>query len=261
MTTVAKALDLLDLFGHATPRLGLSEAARLSGLNKATCHRLLTDLTAAGLLEQVGAAREYRLGPAVLRLAALREATVPMLSAARPELERLAEATGETAHVSLLVGGRLKAVDHAYSARHSMRVMMSDADDLPFHATASGLAVLAALPADRRGALLASPLPALTPMTETDPARLALRIDEVRARGHAESLGGFQTDVHSLAVPLFGADGACAGALAVAAPAARMTPAARALIRAALIRAGLSITTQWGGVPPGDFAASWRQAA
>lgn len=200
MTTVAKALDLLDLFGHATPRLGLSEAARLSGLNKATCHRLLGDLTAAGLLEQVGPAREYRLGPAVLRLAALREATVPMLAAARPDLERLAEATGETAHVSLLVGTRLKAVDHAYSSRHSMRVMMSDTDELPLHATASGLAVLAAAPPDRRLAWLVPPLAALTPLTETDPARVILRADETRARGHAESLGGFQADVHSLEI-------------------------------------------------------------
>lgn len=261
MTTVAKALDLLGLFDRARPYIGLSEIARLSGLNKATCHRLLGDLVAAGLLEQVGPAREYRLGPAVLRLAMLREATVPMRSAARPELERLAEATGETSHVSVLSGQRLKPLDHAYSSRHPMRVIMSDADDLPFHATASGLAVLAALPDAQGAMLLSGDLARLTPMTETDPARLAARIDLARRRGFAESLGGYQVDVHSLAVPLFGADEACAGALAVAAPGLRMTETARALIRAELGRAALTITAHWGGVPPEDFAARWRQAA
>lgn len=261
MSTVSKALDLLDLFGRTSPQIGLSEAARLSGLNKATCHRLLTDLANAGLLEQVGTSREYRLGPAVLHLAALREASVPALTAARPVLERLADSTGETAHVSLMIGGRLKSVDHAYSSRHTMRVIMSDTDDLPFHATASGLAVLAALPADQRAGLLAGTLARLTAWTETDPARIAQRASEVRRLGYAESIGGFQADVHSLAVPLFGPQERCAGALAIAAPAARMTPATSRLIRAELIRAGQSITTQWGGVPPDDFSASWRRAA
>ena len=68
MGTVGKALDLLDLFTRGQPQLGLSQLARASGLNKATCHRLLTELESRGLLEQTGPAREYRLGPATLRL-------------------------------------------------------------------------------------------------------------------------------------------------------------------------------------------------
>ena len=98
MGTVGKALDLLDLFTRQRAQVGLSEIARLSGLNKATCHRLLTEMESRGLVEQIGAAREYRLGPAVLRLAALRESAVPTRDAAMPVLQRLARATGETAH-------------------------------------------------------------------------------------------------------------------------------------------------------------------
>lgn len=258
MTTVAKALDLLTLFTRAQPQAGLSDLARRAGLNKATCHRLLTDLAAAGLVEQVGTAREYRLGPAVLRLAALREAAVPLQAAARPVLDWLADTTGETAHLSVLVAGRLQALAFAYSARHATRVMMSDADVLPFHATASGLAVLGALDRAARDAVLAAPLPALTPLTVTDPAALRGIAACVRAEGFAESIGGFEDDVHSLAVPLFGADGACFGALAVAAPKARMQPAA---VLPALMQAAARITTQLGGQPPADIAARWTAAA
>lgn len=258
MSTVAKALDLLSLFTRAEPQAGLSELARRAGLNKATCHRLLTDLAAAGLVEQVGAAREYRLGPAVLRLAALRESAVPLQSAARPVLDALAETTGETAHLSVLVAGRLQALAFAYSTRHATRVMMSDADVLPFHATASGLAVLGALDPAAREAVLAAPLPALTPLTVTDPAALRGLAAAVRTEGHAESIGGLEPEVHSLAVPLFGADGACIGALAVAAPRARMQPAA---VLPALMQAATRITTHLGGQPPEDIAARWRAAA
>ncbi len=261
MGTIAKALELLDLFRPGQAQIGLSEVARLSGVNKATCHRLLGDLCAHGLLEQIGAAREYRLGPGVLRLASLREAAVPMRSAAQPVLEHLAETSGETAHLSLLVAGRLKSIQHVYSGRHATRVMLGDTDDLPFHASASGLAVLAMLPTARQATVLAAPLPAITPRTETDPARLLARLQTARAEGHAESAGGIEADVHSLAVPLFGADGACAGAVAIAAPMARFTAATRPLIRAALMRAGLEITQAWGGVPPADLTAIWRAAA
>lgn len=255
MSTVAKALDLLSLFTRAAPQAGLSDLARRAGLNKATCHRLLTDLAAAGLVEQVGAGREYRLGPAVLRLAALREFAVPMQAAARPVLDWLAEATGETAHLSVLVAGRLRALAFAYGARHVTRVMMSDTDELPFHATASGLAVLSVLPRAARDAVIGASLPRLTALTDTDPAALRAKAAAARVEGYAESIGGFQADVHSLAVPLFGPDGGCIGAVAVAAPMARMRPAA---VLGPLMQAALRITTQLGGLPPDDIAARWR---
>jgi DNA-binding IclR family transcriptional regulator len=238
MGTVGKALDLLDLFTHGQPQLGLSQLARASGLNKATCHRLLTELESRGLLEQTGPAREYRLGPAVLRLAALREAAVPTREAAMPILRRLAEATGETAHLSHLVAGRLQTLAFAYASRQGVRVMMEDADFLPFHATASGAAVLAHL-AD------AEPVIAATP----DPDTLRARIRDARTKGYAETLSTFEKDVHSLAVPLFDATGTCTGALAVAAAAPRMTPDLHATISTTLIAAGAEITALWGGQP------------
>lgn len=238
MGTVGKALDLLDLFTHGQPQLGLSQLARASGLNKATCHRLLTELESRGLLEQTGPAREYRLGPAVLRLAALREAAVPTREAAMPILRRLAEATGETAHLSHLVAGRLQTLAFAYASRQGVRVMMEDADFLPFHATASGAAVLAHL-AD------AEPVIAATP----DPDTLRARIRDARTKGYAETLSTFEKDVHSLAVPLFDATGTCTGALAVAAAAPRMTPDLHATISTTLIAAGAEITALWGGLP------------
>jgi len=69
---------LLDFFSRARPQVGLSDMARLSGMNKATVHRLLNELTARESVKQTGTGREYQLGPAFLRLAALRENAVPM---------------------------------------------------------------------------------------------------------------------------------------------------------------------------------------
>jgi DNA-binding IclR family transcriptional regulator len=239
MGTVGKALDLLDLFTKAQPQHGLSQLARASGLNKTTCHRLLTELESRGLVEQTGPAREYRLGPAVLRLSALREAVVPARDAAMPILRRLAEATGETAHLSHLVAGRLQTLAFAYASRPGIKVMMEDADILPFHATASGAAVLAHHP---------DPDPLIT--AAPDPIALQTRVIQTKANGYAETLSTFEKDVHSLAIPLFEATGTCTGALAVATASPRMTPALHATITTELIRAAQDITALWGGQPP-----------
>lgn len=264
MGTVGKALSLLDWFGQAPVQtrgeIGLSDLARLARVNKATCFRLLGDLAASGLVEQVPGSRAYRIGPAVLRLAALREAQVPTREAAMPVVRALAEATGETAHLSHLVAGRLVTLGFAYAAAHGLKVMMEDADTLPFHATASGAAVLAFLPEAAREAVLAGPLPKLTPATGTDPAALRARIADVRAAGMAEAPGTFEADVHGFAVPLFGPSGVM-GAVAVAAPVPRLTEPLRGAIRAALMRAGAEISGLWGGEVPADLQTRWRQAA
>ncbi|MBV0911776.1 IclR family transcriptional regulator [Anianabacter salinae] len=248
MGTVAKALSLLDLFTLARPEIGLSDLARLSGMNKATVYRMVSELQAEGLLEQTGT-RAYRIGPAVLRLAALREATVPLRAAAMPLLQRLSDRTGETVHLSFLEGGKLGTYAFTYADAHGTSVRMEDAAVLPFHATASGLAVLAYLPPDRREALLTPPLAGFTAATQTDAARIRAALSQVRASGIAVSTGGFEADVSSLAVPLFAADGSVTGALAVATPVSRMTDALRARIAQALTDTAPALGALWGASP------------
>ena len=207
----------------------------------------------------MGAAREYRLGPAVLRLAALRETAVPTRDAAMPVLQALARATGETAHLSLREGDKLVTLAFAYSPAHATKVMMEDADILPWHATSSGLAVLAFLPEAECQALLARPLPRFTQATQTDPTQLRLRLDEVRAKGCAETLGTFQSDAQSLAVPLFAPGDQAVGALGVAVPISRMTPDLQVTIRREVTAAAADIITLWGGQVPPAIAALWQR--
>jgi DNA-binding IclR family transcriptional regulator len=255
MGTVAKALSLLDHFTRARPAVGLSDLSRLSGLNKATTYRLLCELQQGGFVEQTGQAREYRLGPAVLRLATLREAAVPLRDMAAQALQALADATQETAHLSLLQVGRLTMLSYAYSPRHGTRVTMEDAQVLALHATSSGLAVLAFSPPAMVDSLLAAPLEKRTQDTLTDPAAIRAALAAVRRTGIAESVGGFEKDVHSHAMPLFDAQARVIGAMAVAAPVARMTPALKSLIRRALRHEANALTRALGGFPPDDFPA------
>lgn len=253
MGTVAKALSLLDLFNRSRPQIGLSELARLSDMNKATVYRLLGELAQQGFVEQVGSGREYRLGPVFLRLAALREVAVPMRDLVQQVLRELSDATQETAHFSLVQGDRLATLAYAYSPVHGTRVTMEDAEILTFHATSSGLAVLAYAAPDVVESVLNGPLDMRTPDTVTDPAHLRGLLIKTRATGIAESIGGFEEDVHSHACPIFDARQAVIGAIAVAAPLARMDADLTRTIRRAVKQHALDLTRLMGGFPPDSF--------
>lgn len=253
MGTTAKALSLLTHFNHGRLEIGLSDLTRLSGMNKATVYRLMSELQEVGFVEQLDDARSYRLGPQVLRLAALREASVPILSASRRVLRELSEETGETTHLSLLQGDQLASLSHAYAPQHATKVMMEDAEVLTFHGTASGLAVLGFAEPGFVERVLNGPLEARTAHTQTDPAAIRALIADVQATGMAQSVGGFEAEVHSHAVPIFGPDRAVIGALAVAAPTSRMNEAQKQAIPEALRAAGLALTQRIGGVCPPDY--------
>lgn len=256
MGTVSKALSLIEFFNRDRPLIGLSDLTRLSGMNKATVHRLLTELTAQGYLEQVGSNREYRLGPVFLRLAALREAAVPTKELTSQVLRRLADVTGETAHMSRMQGQVLSTADYAYGPLNATRVMMEDAAIVPFHGTASGLAILAYAPKAFVDAVLSQDLPAHTDDTVTDALQLRQMFADTRTQGISTYVGGFEKDVHSHASPVFDAQKQVIGAVAVAAPSARMDAQKIALVRREVKRHALELTHVLGGFVPDDFDPS-----
>ncbi|WP_417713250.1 IclR family transcriptional regulator [Pseudophaeobacter arcticus] len=253
MGTVSKALSLLSFFSPDRTEIGLSDLTRLSGVNKATVYRLMGELQESGFVEQGENDRAYRLGPQVLHLAALREASTPILSVSRRVLRELSDETGETTHVSLGHETWVQTLSHAYSPRHATKVTMDDAQTVTYHATSSGLAILAYADPDFVEQVLSRPLKVHTSKTIVDPDEIRAKLAQIRKTGLSDTLGSFELEVHSHAVPIFGADHKALGALAVAAPASRMSDQQQDTIRAALRRAGAALTHRIGGSPPADY--------
>ena len=246
MRTVEKALRLLDFFSDKRPEIGLSELAKLSGIDKATVLRMLSDMAECGFVEQKTDDKKWRLGAGVLRLARLREVAQPVTRVLTPILERLAEQTGETAHASLISGRDLANIGVAEPARAN-RVHIEPGLTLPLHATASGFAVTAFLRPEQREAVFARKLAAVTGQTPTSREDLTARIEQARARGYSVADQTFEDEVYGLAMPIFGPDGFACGALAVATPASRVTEALEAQIIAALAPAAREATLGLGG--------------
>ncbi|MDG1169654.1 MAG: IclR family transcriptional regulator [Sulfitobacter sp.] len=249
MGTTTKALSLLNYFSAARSEIGLGEFVRLCGRDKATVHRHLTELEENGFLEQDATSRAYRLGPALLRLSAVREAAFPVRRLLRPIVIELSEAVGELAHASLLQGDMLSPVFHADPRHHGTQVYFDESEQLPLHATSGGLAVLAFVGPALLDRLLGQPLAALTAKTVTDLAQLRDMIREIREKGFSQLDSTFDEEVASLGAPLFGPSGQVLGAISVAVPVGRFTPARLREIAPKLQEAARAASLSLGGRP------------
>lgn len=258
MSSASKALELLSHFNTTRPEIGLSDMCRLAGRDKATTYRHLQVLEAAGFVEQNLKTRHYRLGPTLLQLGRMREATVPREAGARASVNQLADQTGETAHVSVLSGVTLFALMSCESPKHSTRAVI-DIATFPLHATASGFCALAFGPPD----LFEAACETLDPFTEktpTTPEALRAIIDDIRATGFGLSDGRFEAEINSLSAPLFDQTGGFCGAVSVASVAARYNGDLEATIKTELIRASRTITKNWGGTVPAEIERAWSSA-
>lgn len=257
MGTIANALSLLNFFSETRSEIGLSEFRTLSGRDKATTYRYLSELVAFGLLEQDRVSRNYRLGPAVLRLANVRESVLPLRDSMQSITERLCETTSETAHVSLLHGVSLSTIAKKESPRHAARVSISDSHIAPLHATASGLAVLAFSEPGLLDEICAAPMTRYTPFTPTDEIALRPLVAEAEKCGFGVSDQGYEEEVYGIAVPIFNAREAVIGSVAVACPTSRISPELSHMIKSELIVAGREITGTRGGRIPARLEEAW----
>jgi IclR family acetate operon transcriptional repressor len=220
MGTIGKALTLLDILSGMDREAGLTEIAHACGYDKATTRRFLVELEKHGYVEQHVESRRYRLGATLLRLARIREERYPFLRTAMPLVRELAELTGETVHLSEFSNGRLSTI-HVEESGKAHRVSVKIGTLLPFHATASGLAYLAACPADRIEAELAKPLTAYTDYTPSSSVELRQRVEETQARGYSVNHQGMEAGVVSASAAITPPGGRPIGCITVAAPLVR----------------------------------------
>lgn len=248
MSTVGKALSLLELFTAAEPEVGLSDLARKASFDKATTRRLLVALGHHGFVEQDFENRRYRLGAGLSRLARIREAHFPFLQVAAPVARELASKSGETVHLSEFSAGALLTVHVELSSRAN-RVNVDVGQVLPLHGTASGIAFLAFSRRDIVQAYFENPLTAFTTHTVTDRQEIMAAVSATVARGYSRSSQGYEDGVFSVAAPVLGADGFAIGTLAVASPLSRIDAEVAERHGLAVMGAGREISERLNGEP------------
>jgi DNA-binding IclR family transcriptional regulator len=246
ITSVARALQILEELRDAEHGLGVHELARRIAVNASTASRLLSTLEARGFVQRHGHG-PYRLGLALVTLADRVLARLDLQALARPVLVELMERTGETSTLSLPGEREAITVDSAPS-RSSVVSMARLGRPSIAHATAVGKVMLAfgggPLPRERD-------LKPLTDRTITDRAELAAEVRRVRAQRYGTVFGERDPDVNAIAAPVFDRGGALAAILGLQGPATRLQDPTRLL--PGLQQGAATLTRALGGATE----ASW----
>lgn len=219
--TVGKALDVLDRVAAFGRPVRFAELLDGSPFPKATLYRFLQTLVHQGMLSHDPATGAYALGVRLVRLAHAAWAQSSLAPIARPHIDRLSAAVGETVHLAQLDGGQVLYVDKR-NARQPVPMFSQAGRVGPGYCTGVGKAMLAHLPADARArAISQQAFHRYTPATITDPAALAAELDRVRARGHAFDAEEHEPGIICVAVPILSRVGTVLGALSVTGTTAR----------------------------------------
>lgn len=243
--TAGRVADVLLLFVDGDQYLGVTAISRALGLSKAVVYRILQSLVSRELLATDPGVSGYRLGPAAVALGASALRRYDARVAAAPVLRRLCEETGETTTLSGLVGNERVYLQQFESPRE-IKMTVDIGRRFPLHAGSSGKVILACLPEDRRDAVLAGELPALTDRTITSHDELREQLAQIAREGVAVSLGERQSRAGSVAAPLFGPDGEIHGAISICGPEYRFTPDLIERYRTLIRDAAKEIQQHWG---------------
>ena len=198
--SVDRAVDLLLAVAAAQPETATVPAlARTCGLNRATAWRLLKTLQVRGLVSVDESTGRYSIGLTTMELG---NATGPdtLLAAAHPVLERVCEETGETASLAVPGVGGLTYLDEVTPSTVLTASWLGRS--VALHATSTGKALLAFLPAEQVRRVLAGPLTRFTDTTITDPDALAIELAATRDRGYGVCAGELESSLYGVSAPV-----------------------------------------------------------
>lgn len=246
MGTLARGLDVLELFTASGPELSQKEISDALGVPMPTVHRLVAVLTERGWLDREPATRRLRLGVEMARLVPALLGGLQLPDVARPHLTRLAFEVQETVNVAILQGKEIVYLLSETAERLlTPRVMVGMR--LPAHCTALGKCLLAQLPDQvARAALCNEPYERLTDHTIGSWKALAADLARIREAGVAVSEEEYEVGLISIAVPVASMDGPGTGSINVSLPASRATPSFRASLTDGLLAAAREIDREMG---------------
>ena len=111
LSSLDKSLKLLDALAGAPGGMGVSELAAATGNSPSSTHHMLSTFALHDFVIKDPQTRKYSLGYRFLTLSRSILDNMDVRRIARPHLQRLFNAVGETAHLAVLRQGRVLYID------------------------------------------------------------------------------------------------------------------------------------------------------
>ena len=222
LSSVKKALKVLEAFTEDRTELGVTQIADLLKSHKSSVSRILMTLMTEGFVEKSPLTNKYRLGMKLVDLGNRVLSRFDLKDYASPHLEALAQETNEIIHLSILDKNEILYIDKR-GKEQVLTVATRIGGRHPAYCSAMGKVLLAGLPQDRLNEALAmGPLRRFTPTTITQVPILRKELERVRKQGFAidneESFPG----IKCVAAPIRNSQGEAVAAISATVPKLRM---------------------------------------
>jgi DNA-binding IclR family transcriptional regulator len=218
-----KAFQVLHAFDGPQRFMTLADIARAANLDRSATQRLVYTLETLGYLKRIEGTRNYGLTSKVLQFSHSYLKANELIDRASPHLLEISRNLGETCNLHELDGHEVVFVAR-FPGQHLINIDIVIGSRLPTFFTASGTAILSALPEEERLDLLKrTSLEKLTPFTVTDPKVLLERIRVAGQRGYAVIMNETVMGDISVAAPIIDEHGRAVAAINISVPTTRWT--------------------------------------
>jgi len=255
VSSIDRAIDILEAFTLRRPELGLKDIASATGLHKATAFRLLAGLCRRGLVLKHAETGSYRLGFRMIALAEIAKVPSGLVAEALPVMRPLRDALEETIFLSVRAGDWRLDLEQIEGLQATRRVLVLG-EQKSLHAGAASKLLLAGMANAEIAAWLArADLVRFTKTTPTSPAALRREIALIRRQNYAEGWDERNSGGAGVAAPIFGPSGELLGALSAAIPTSRYSADLKRRTQALVRAAAATISRRLGAPPDARLAA------
>ncbi len=199
LESVGRVLDVLEAFDGAGAELGVSECAKLTGINKSTVYRILATLEQRGYVRQDARSGRYLLTHRWWRIGRHAMGANGLVAVAHPHLIALRERFGETVLLAVYGGDGTATYVDVVDGSHPVRSTSEVGARVPATVTSAGKMLLAHQPESERRRV-AQTLHPFTPASIVDPAAFLAELQITRERGYALNRGEFRSGVSGVSV-------------------------------------------------------------
>lgn len=221
LSTLHKALDVMLAIAERGGEAKASELERELGLSRSSLYRIIGTLRSKNFIE-AGTSGTYRLGFGLVSLAIMTDQHKRMDTLVTPILQRLVDASGETAMLTAVSYPDAICVARVESSR-SIRLSFEVGRRMPLCSGASGKILLCFMENDavERYLELARNTGLLNRWSITEDV-IRQQILLAREQGYLMTASEVDSDAFAVSVPVFDASGSCRYGLSIAGPLGRL---------------------------------------
>ncbi len=220
--SLVKAMRVLECFSTGQSRLGVSQIAKMLGMQKSVVYNLLNTFKECGYVNQDPETEKYYLGTKLLHMSYIVNQDMGLRDQFLPYMTRIADETHEICYFAILDGQEALYIESAYPKGQSRsRNILGERADL--YCTGLGKAMLAYLPEEEQKEILSRPMKPYTPNTLCDSKALFEQMREIRQNGYSVDDMEHEYGIRCVAVPVFSSTGAVFGAVSISGPSMRFS--------------------------------------